>query len=42
MNVSIMPGVIVGDGCWIGPGVVLGRNLDPGQRVFVKQELVIK
>jgi len=34
-----MPGKSIGDGCWIGAGVVVDQDLARGTKVFVKQEL---
>ncbi len=33
INVSLLPGVKVGSGAWIGPGVVVGRDIPDGARV---------
>jgi hypothetical protein len=39
INVSFgQPGVRVGSGCAVGPGVLLMRDLPDGQMVTVKQE----
>lgn len=35
-----MPGKLIGHGCWINSGVVVNKNVPPGSRVFVRQELV--
>ncbi|MDD2655056.1 MAG: sugar phosphate nucleotidyltransferase [Candidatus ainarchaeum sp.] len=35
-----MPGKMIGNGCWIGSGVVVNRNLRSGQKLFLKQEHV--
>lgn len=42
INVSIMPGVKIGGGALIGPGCVIYNDIEPGMRVFCKQELTIK
>jgi bifunctional UDP-N-acetylglucosamine pyrophosphorylase/glucosamine-1-phosphate N-acetyltransferase len=37
-----MPGKLIGNGCWVGSGVVLGRNLEPGKSIFQKHEYVLR
>ncbi len=37
----VMPGVLVGDGCWIGSGVVLTKNVERKTKVLVKQNLTM-
>ncbi|MDD5318175.1 MAG: sugar phosphate nucleotidyltransferase [Candidatus ainarchaeum sp.] len=34
-----MPGKTIGDGCWIGAGVVVNKDIGRNRKVFVKQEL---
>ncbi|MCX6778414.1 MAG: sugar phosphate nucleotidyltransferase [Candidatus Micrarchaeota archaeon] len=38
----IMPGILIGDDCWIGSGVVVNENIPRKTRVFVKQQLEFK
>ncbi|MEM4389221.1 MAG: sugar phosphate nucleotidyltransferase [Candidatus Micrarchaeia archaeon] len=38
----IMPGKLVGDHCWIGPGVVVARNIPRHTAVFAEQKLIFK
>jgi len=38
----VMPGKTIGDGCWIGAGVVVERDIPSGTRVFVKQNLIFE
>ncbi|MBS7644520.1 MAG: sugar phosphate nucleotidyltransferase [Candidatus Bathyarchaeia archaeon] len=40
INVSLMPGVKIGCGSWIGPGTVVSRDIPP--RVFVTSEQKLK
>lgn len=40
INASLMPGVKVGNNSWVGPGVVLCRDLPPNSRVLLRQEHV--
>ncbi|MEM2988890.1 MAG: sugar phosphate nucleotidyltransferase, partial [Candidatus Bathyarchaeia archaeon] len=42
INVSIMPGVKIGGGALIGPGCVIYDDVEPGAKVFCKQELIVK
>jgi bifunctional UDP-N-acetylglucosamine pyrophosphorylase/glucosamine-1-phosphate N-acetyltransferase len=42
INASIMPGVRVGSGSYIGPGTVVFEDVPPGHVVFAKQLLVTK
>lgn len=35
----LMPGKTVGDGCWVGAGVVVNKDIPRNTKVFVKQEL---
>jgi len=39
INALFMPGVKVGNDCWIGPNVVVYRDIPPNTAVFLKQEL---
>ena len=39
INATLMPGVKAGNNCWIGPNVVLYRDLPPNSRVILKQEI---
>jgi UDP-N-acetylglucosamine diphosphorylase/glucosamine-1-phosphate N-acetyltransferase len=39
INALFMPGVKVGNNCWIGPNVVVYRDVPPNTAVFLKQEL---
>ena len=38
---SVMPGKLVGNDCWIGSGVVLGKNLSSNKHIFVRQDYTI-
>jgi UDP-N-acetylglucosamine diphosphorylase/glucosamine-1-phosphate N-acetyltransferase len=38
INVSLMPGVKVGNNSWIGPGITMYRDLPPNTVVLLKQE----
>jgi UDP-N-acetylglucosamine diphosphorylase/glucosamine-1-phosphate N-acetyltransferase len=40
INASLMPGVKVGNNSWVGPGVVLYRDLPANSTVLLKQEHV--
>ncbi len=42
INVSIMPGVKIGGGALIGPGCVIYSDVEPGARIFCRQELIVK
>ena len=42
INTSIMPGISIGSGSFVGPGLVLRENLKEDSFCYVKQELVIK
>lgn len=42
VNVSLMPGVQIGSDAKIGPGTVVHENVEKGETVYVKQELVRK
>ena len=35
----MMPGKSIGDGCWVGAGVVVNKDIPRNTKVFVKQEL---
>ena len=39
INATLMPGVKVGNNCWIGPNVIVYRDLSPNTRVVLKQEI---
>lgn len=39
VNVSIMPGVKIGNNCWIGPNVLVYEDIPPNKTVFLKQEI---
>ena len=39
INALLMPGVKVGNDCWIGPNLMVQRDLPPKSRVFLKQEV---
>ncbi|MCX6776952.1 MAG: sugar phosphate nucleotidyltransferase [Candidatus Micrarchaeota archaeon] len=39
---SVMPGMTIGDNCWVGAGVVVDRDIPRGTRVFVKQRLIFE
>ena len=39
INATLMPGIKVGNNCWIGPNVVVYRDLPPNTRVVLKQEI---
>jgi bifunctional UDP-N-acetylglucosamine pyrophosphorylase/glucosamine-1-phosphate N-acetyltransferase len=38
INASLMPGVKVGNDCWIGPNIVVYRDLPPHSVMMLKQE----
>jgi bifunctional UDP-N-acetylglucosamine pyrophosphorylase/glucosamine-1-phosphate N-acetyltransferase len=38
INALLMPGVKVGNSSWIGPNLMVQRDLPPNSRVFLKQE----
>ena len=40
INALTMPGVKIGPGCWIGPGVVVYRDVAPNTFLRLRQELV--
>jgi bifunctional UDP-N-acetylglucosamine pyrophosphorylase/glucosamine-1-phosphate N-acetyltransferase len=42
INASLMPGVKIGSRSWIGPGVVLEKDVPTGTIVVLKQQLVRK
>lgn len=42
INASLMPGVMIGAESFVGPGLVLGKNLEEGKFCYLKQKLVIK
>ena len=37
INVSLMPGVRVGSGSWVGPGAVVSKDLPSGKVLLVQQ-----
>jgi bifunctional UDP-N-acetylglucosamine pyrophosphorylase/glucosamine-1-phosphate N-acetyltransferase len=39
INASFLPGVKVGNDCWIGPNVLVYRDVPPNTFLFLKQEL---
>jgi UDP-N-acetylglucosamine diphosphorylase/glucosamine-1-phosphate N-acetyltransferase len=39
INALLMPGVKVGNDSWVGPNVVVQRDVPPRSRVFLKQEV---
>jgi len=39
INVSLLPGVRVGSGSWIGPGAVVSKDVQSGKLVLMKQTL---
>jgi bifunctional UDP-N-acetylglucosamine pyrophosphorylase/glucosamine-1-phosphate N-acetyltransferase len=39
INALLMPGVKVGNDSWIGPNLIVQRDLPPNSRVFLKQEV---
>jgi bifunctional UDP-N-acetylglucosamine pyrophosphorylase/glucosamine-1-phosphate N-acetyltransferase len=42
INVSILPGVRVGSGSWIGPGAIISEDVPSGQLLVAKQTYVRK
>ncbi len=42
VNVSLMPGVKVGNGSWIGPGLVVYEDVSPGSFLLLRQEVEVK
>jgi bifunctional UDP-N-acetylglucosamine pyrophosphorylase/glucosamine-1-phosphate N-acetyltransferase len=42
INVSIMPGVRIGSNSWIGPGVVVEKDVPSGSGIFLHQSTVTK
>ena len=42
INSSIMPGVMIGRGSFVGPGLVLEKNLEEEKFCYLKQPLLIK
>jgi UDP-N-acetylglucosamine diphosphorylase/glucosamine-1-phosphate N-acetyltransferase len=42
INVSILPGVRVGTGSWIGPGAIVSKDVPAGQLLLAKQTYVKK
>jgi bifunctional UDP-N-acetylglucosamine pyrophosphorylase/glucosamine-1-phosphate N-acetyltransferase len=39
VNCSIMPGRKIGNNVWVGPGVVVDKDISPNKRVFVSQAI---
>jgi UDP-N-acetylglucosamine diphosphorylase/glucosamine-1-phosphate N-acetyltransferase len=39
INASFMPGVKVGNNCWIGPNVNLHRDVPPNTQILLKQQI---
>jgi bifunctional UDP-N-acetylglucosamine pyrophosphorylase/glucosamine-1-phosphate N-acetyltransferase len=39
INTMFMPGVKVGNSCWVGPGVLVYRDIPPGTTVLQKQKV---
>jgi len=39
VNCSIMPGRKIGNKVWVGPGVVIDKDISPNKRVFVSQAI---
>jgi bifunctional UDP-N-acetylglucosamine pyrophosphorylase/glucosamine-1-phosphate N-acetyltransferase len=39
INATLMPGVKIGNNCWIGPNVVVYRDIPPNTKVILKQEI---
>jgi UDP-N-acetylglucosamine diphosphorylase/glucosamine-1-phosphate N-acetyltransferase len=39
INATLMPGIKVGNNCWIGPNVIVYRDLPPNTRIVLKQEI---
>ncbi len=39
VNCSIMPGRKIGNQVWVGPGVVIDKDIPPNKRVFVNQAI---
>jgi NDP-sugar pyrophosphorylase family protein len=42
INTSIMPGVMIGSGSFVGPGMTLNQNLQENKFCYPKQNLIIK
>lgn len=42
INVSVLPGVRIGSGSWIGPGAVVSKDVQSGQLLLGRQTLVTK
>lgn len=42
INVSILPGVRIGSGSWIGPGTIVSKDLEAGQLLRAKQTQVLR
>jgi bifunctional UDP-N-acetylglucosamine pyrophosphorylase/glucosamine-1-phosphate N-acetyltransferase len=39
INATLMPGVKIGNNCWIGPNVIVYRDVPPNTRVVLKPEV---
>ena len=39
INATLMPGVKIGNNCWIGPNVIVYRDIPPNTRVVLKQDI---
>ena len=42
INVTLLPGVKIGSGTWIGPGVILSEDVPSGRIILAKQEHITK
>jgi bifunctional UDP-N-acetylglucosamine pyrophosphorylase/glucosamine-1-phosphate N-acetyltransferase len=42
INVSILPGVRIGSGSWIGPGAIISKDVPSGKLLVAKQTYVTK
>jgi bifunctional UDP-N-acetylglucosamine pyrophosphorylase/glucosamine-1-phosphate N-acetyltransferase len=42
INVSILPGVRVGSGSWLGPGAIISKDVPSGQLLLAKQTYLRK
>jgi bifunctional UDP-N-acetylglucosamine pyrophosphorylase/glucosamine-1-phosphate N-acetyltransferase len=39
INALFMPGVKIGNGSWVGPGVIVDRDLPPKSAALLKQDV---
>ncbi len=39
---SVMPGKMIGDGCWIGANVMIEEDVERRTHVMLKQELILR